>query len=645
MQQLVESHNKKNKRLTLFFYIFGLLFFVIIGGLAWRQLLRNDNYLELEERQSLRRIVQPAPRGEIYDREGKLLVGNRPIFSAAIYLNEIRGEFRKEYYHRVRQMRDAGLSVNRDELNSKARIDVLNRYMEPINKILNRKETINPKDLDRHFHQRLLLPMTVVKDISVEEYAKLTEQLPVESPIQLLVDSTRFYPYGSVASHTLGYVGSTEEPSQDSIPGKHLTTFRMQGKTGKNGIEKSFNEQLDGSSGGEIWIVDPKGYQYQNVMKSSPQKGEPLHTSLDIDLQITAENALGNHTGAIVAIDVETGEVLALASKPDFDLNELTPFISQETYNRINENGAWINRATQGLYPPASPFKLVTAIAGMRHGIFEPEDVFYCDSGYLVGNRIFPEHNNITFGEISLKRALEVSSNVFFYPIAIQTGPEKLAAEAKRFGLDSQTGIELPYETKNSVVPDPLWKKKHIGEAWWTGDTANMSIGQGYLLTTPLQMACLAASIARNETRTKPTLIHSASNSRKNHNAEPIGISSAQYKGIIDGMVQCIETGSARRCKVDGLTIAAKTGTGQIRIKGMKGTIPWFIGFAPVENPEIALAIVIEGKDPDVTLWGGTTTGPIAQMIFQRYHEKYNRNKTLEFAPKTDTIVVNPIKK
>lgn len=627
MKRLVEFHNRKNTRLTLFYYIFGVLILILIGGLAWQQLIKQDDYLELEEKQSLRRIVKPAPRGEIYDREGRLLVGNRPIFSAAIYLNEIRSEFRKEYFSRVRRMRDAGLSVNRDQLNSEARLYVLNKYLEPINKILGKTYSVDSKELDRHFRQRLLLPMTVIKDISVEDYAKLTERLPVESPIQLLVDSARHYPYGSVASHTLGYVGSTGEPSQEGIPGKHLTTFSQKGKIGKNGVEKSFNSQLEGTSGGEIWVVDPRGYQYQNTLSVDPQKGQDLHLSIDLDLQIIAENSLGNHTGAVVVMDVESGEILALASKPDFDLNELTPFIPKAIYDRINQEGAWINRATQGLYPPASPFKLITAIAGMRNGVFGPEEIFYCDSGFLVGNRVFPEHNNIVFGDIDLKRALEISSNVFFYPIAIQIGPEKLAEEARRFGLGKATGIELPYETKSSVVPDPEWKKKNIHEAWWTGDTANMSIGQGYLLTTPLQMACVAASIARNETITKPTLLRSPTRTRTFHEASPIGLNKEQYDGIINGMRLCIESGSARRCKVEGLTIAAKTGTGQIRFKGVKGTVPWFLGFAPIENPKVAVAIVIEGKDPNVTLWGGTTTSPIAQAIFKNYYEKYLSNK------------------
>lgn len=621
MKKTVEIHRFANPRLLHFFLIFGVMFLILLCGLGWRQLFKAEEYLEQEERQSLRRILQPAPRGEIYDRNGVLLVGNRPIFTAAIFLGELRGEFKKEYFKRVKTMREAGLKVNRDKLMDQARLQVIQRHVNLLNNILNRNEKIDPKELTKHFRRRLLLPMTIIKDLQPEEYAQLIEQLPVSSPIQVIVDSARYYPHGSLAAHLLGYVGSTEELSEEGVPGNHLTTFSHKGKSGKIGLEESFNQQLQGTSGGKIFQVDPQGFQYQLVEEKIPIKGTPLTTSIDVDIQEAAENALEGKSGAIVAIEIKTGEILAMASSPTYDQNELTPYIPTSVFNKINEQKAWINRATQGFYPPASPFKIITAICGLKNNIITPDQLFNCGSGFLVGNRIFPEHENRSFGPVDLKRAIQTSSNVYFYPLALQLGPEKMAAEAKNFGLDKPTGIELLTEGKRMLVPDPQWKLKTKHESWWRGDTANMAIGQGYLSSTPLQMACFAAALARNETRIQPSLIHDPSHNGYHPESTPIGMSDNHYKALIDGMKLCAETGTAKHAKVPGLSLAAKTGTGQTSFTKKLVVAPIFFGFAPIEDPQIALVVLIEGDDRSI--WGGTTAGPLAQLVLSAYYNKY----------------------
>ena len=623
MKESFEVHKFDNPRLYHFYGITGLLVLILIVGLGWRQLVKKEDYLEQEEQQSLRRILQPAPRGEIYDRNGELLVGNRPIFTVAVHMGELRHEFRKEYFKRVRTMRDAGVRVNRDKLKNEARYQVLQRYVEPVSKILGRPVQVESKELEKHFTQRLLLPMPILKDISIEEYAKLTEQLPVESPIQVMVDSARYYPYGSLAAHVIGYVGGADELDKDGVPGDHLKTFSFKGKEGKRGVEKSFNEHLQGNSGGEIWLVDPAGFQYQSLAKKVPEKGDPLTLSIDIDIQSATEDALKGRRGAVVAIEVKTGEVLAMASSPTFDLNDLTPYIPSKVFKDINDRQAWLDRSIQGFYPPASPFKLVTATAGLRHGIMRPEEMFTCDSGYLVGNRVFPEHDNIAFGLVDLKRAIQVSSNVYFYPIALSLGPERLAEEARMFGLHKQTGIELPYEGRRMTVPDPEWKLNKLGESWRGGDTANMSMGQGYLLATPLQMACLATAFARQETRIQPTLIHKEGNTGNHPESQPLGISDLDYKAIVEGMEICGRSG--KHAKVPGMSLAAKTGTGQSSLNNKYVTTPCFLGFAPAEDPQIAIVVLIEGDDR--SLWGGTTAGPIAHVVLSTYYQKYILDK------------------
>lgn len=622
MKKTIEIHRLTNPRLLHFFFICSILFFILLCGLAWRQLFKTEEYLEQEERQSLRRVLQPAPRGEIYDRNGTLLVGNVPIFTATIHLSELRSEFKKEYFKRAKAMRDAGLKVNRDRLIEEARIQVVQRHVDLLNKILGRNEKIDHHELTNHFRKRLLLPMVIVKDLKIEEYAQLIEQLPVKSPIQIIVDSARYYPYNSLAAHILGYIGNTEELSESPISGHHLTTFSYKGKTGKTGLELSFNDHLQGTSGGEIWLVDPQGFQYQNIEKQPPLKGNTLTTSIDVDIQQAAENALEGKYGAIVAIEIKSGEILAMASSPTYDQNELTPYIPTNVFNKITEQKAWINRATQGFYPPASPFKIITALCGLKHGIMTPSDVFTCGSGFRVGNRIFPEHENLALGAVDLRRAIQTSSNVYFYPIALQIGPEKIASEARTFGLHKPTGIELLFEGQRMVVPDPEWKMKIHHESWRGGDTANMAIGQGFLSTTPLQMACFAAAFARKETRIQPSLIHDPLHTGYHPESTPIDISDSDYQAIIDGMRLCAEKGTARHANVPGLSLAAKTGTGQTSLNQNKLVVaPMFLGFAPIEDPQIALVVLIEGTDRST--WGGTTAGPLANIVLSAYYNKY----------------------
>ncbi len=621
MKKTVEVHHFEHPRLFHFFWFLGTVCFILLVGLSWRQLFKTEEYQEQEERQSLRRILQPAPRGEIYDRNGILLVGNRPIFTAAIFLTELKAEFRKEYFNLVRTLRETGLKVNGDRLMDQARAQVLQRYIDPINAILGRNEKIDMKEVGKHFRKRLLLPMTLIKDLSPQEYALLTEKLPVESPIQIIVDSARYYPYGSLAAHLLGYIGNTEEMMQSDIPGMHLTTFSYKGKIGKRGLELSFNDHLQGISGGEILLVDPAGFRYQCIEKVMPRKGNSLITSIDVDIQQAAEQGLEGKRGAIIAIEIKTGEILALASSPTYDLNELSPYIPTTVFNKINERKAWIDRATQGLYPPASAFKLITAICGLKHGVFDPEEFIACGSGFLVGNRVFPEHENVSLGAIDLQKAIQSSSNVYFYPLAIKMGPEKIAQEARNFGLDEPTGIELPFEAKKMVVADSTWKMNKLGESWRGGDSANMAIGQGFLSVTPLQMACFGAALARKETRIQPSLLHDASHTGNHPKSQPIDISDLAYQNIINGMRLCVEQGSGKRAKVPGLTIAAKTGTGQASLSGKYVTVPSFLGFAPIEDPQIAIFILIEGDDR--SLWGGSTSGPIAKSVFSTYYNKY----------------------
>ena len=616
----IQIFKTDNPRLFLFYPIFFLLFCALIAGLAWRQIIQKESFESQEVLQSMRRILNPGTRGNIYDRNGKLLVGNRPVFSAVAYLGALKDDLRKEYYTCVKLAKQKHSKIDFNAVRKEARLNVLQRHLDTINSIIGRNEKIKLKDLERHFSQRLLLPFPLIQDLSPEEYARLTEQIPVDAPIQLFTDSARYYPYGPADAHVLGYVGTTLNIPEDGVPGKELTTFSLRGKVGKAGMEAFFDEKLQGTSGGDVWKVDPVGYQFQHVAHKAASQGAPIITSIDIDLQLTAEKALGDHTGAVVVLDVNTGEVLTMVSHPTYDLNELTPFIPQATYEAINDKGAWLNRATQGLYPPGSPFKLITTIAGMKANLIDEHTITDCKGKHYVGNRAFHCDRRSGHGLLNVEESIAKSCNILFYQTSLDIGNMALAEQAREFGLGEPTGIEIPFESSHTLVPDSDWKQnKQLGK-WMPGDTTNMSIGQGYLLSTPLQMACFMASLARGETRTYPTLIHAPENHTQSsrQKSSPIGLSQEQYQMLLNGMEKATLEGTARRATLSNVRIASKTGTSQAWYQGKRRNIAWHAGFAPADNPTIAIVVMVEETEDDNNYGGGRTTSPIAKKVLRK---------------------------
>ncbi len=629
---LVESHKGYEPRVIVFYFIVALLLLVLTGGLAHQQLIKADIYHERERMQSHRRILVPGPRGNIYDREGRLLVGNQPRFAAVLYLDELRGEFRREFIRIRKNYRESG---DRDipsssQMENLARISVVQRYLDEVNTILGREDRVDAAELRRHFLRERLIPYTLIDDLPAGDYARLLERLPVRSPLQVYASSMRYYPYGSAAAHTLGYVGIDPDFEAQDFPGGDLTTFKMKGTIGRSGLERQYDELLQGEPGGTIFRVDPAGYKINPPLERRlPVQGKNIVTSLDIELQLAAEEAIirTGMSGAAVALDVTTGEVLVLASKPDYNLNDFSPRLSHAKAAEINEQGAWYHRAIQGIYPPGSTFKVLTAIAGLRSGAIEPDSTVECTGTFRVGNRQFVCNNHGDRGEINLVQAIQKSCNTFFYKYGLEVGPELLAQEARRFHLDQPTGIELPHETRHMIVPDPEWKQSRRNERWFPGDTANYSIGQGDLVLTPLQMAAFTASVARGQTVTTPTLLHDPA--RAPQRSEALGLSAAAYEALLTGMESVVSpTGTARILtspfmRIPDLRIAGKTGTAQKRVEGGKNVnFAWFICFAPADRPEIALAVMIEGDTPGETTAGSLYAGPVAQAVLKRWWEK-----------------------
>ncbi|MDR1591035.1 MAG: penicillin-binding protein 2 [Puniceicoccales bacterium] len=614
-----QIHFQANNRRIVILGVFFLLVFLFLScGLFYRQIVQHDYFCQKEKRQNQRRIILPAPRGNIYDRNGKLLVCNSPSFELQLYFDDIRTEVRREYSRLMKEWKTEKKSDNRTSLQKKARQNVVEKYLALANAITGRNHSIDTKNLERHYRESLLLPITILADLSQREYIQLIDRLPPQSPLYIAPNYYRFYPYQSAACHVLGYV----VPAVETTHATSLKTFQFLGKTGKTGIELSQNQSLSGTHGEQIFSVDPSGFRADCIQEKYPRKGQDCILSIDIDLQMAAEYALGNKLGSAIVLDIHSGEVLAMASKPDYNVNLLSPKITTEVYKKITDSGAWLNRTFQGVYPPASTFKIISTIAFLRHKVasWNRDDTIECPGYTTIGSRIFNCDHSTAHGIVSLRPAIEKSCNVYFYLRSQNCGIEKIAEEAKRFHLDQKTGIELPFETNRMAIPSPAWKEKKGYGKWFAGDTTNTSIGQGYLLVSPLQMACFTASLAKNRTQTIPHILHDRTHTQPS--TPEIGLDKQDYESLIRTLQSVINSGTGRLAKLDRATLAGKSGTAQVWDHGEKRNVAWFIGFAPVENPKVAIAIAVQEQSQNDNYYGGKTAAPIARQILNFYFKE-----------------------
>jgi penicillin-binding protein 2 len=665
-------------RLRAVFFFFCAGFIYVAVGLGYRQLVQNDHLTSQSDNQSRRVVIRPPSRGKIFDRHGYVLVDNRVRWSVKADLWALQPEFRKEYLDLLNKekARFPDRRPDYDHLQQTARLNVLNAWLTKIWFVIDstnqkaakgatkvkstpdlhpEERMVHPDALRKHLNERRALKFPLILDLAFpnsghavtpEEgnraVARFIEQFPVHGPITLEADMVRSYPNGKLAAHVLGYVRDSDilKGQLDDVIEDEFVNFQKLGYTGKkgaDGIEATYNEVLSGRSGWELWTKTSSGYNKELLKLSAPVQGANVTLSLDTKIQKSAEEALAKIVdsqgkplpAAAVMLDVNTGEILALASQPSFDPNEMADRVTQIYFDQVNADGGWLNRATQGLYPPGSTFKLITATAGMRANKIDWDDILDCGPSYLVGGRAFPEHDPAGYGQVDLEKMLAVSCNVWNYQVGLRTGPENLAKEARRFGLDTpllrkpsehdnHSTTELPNPATRMLIPDRAYKQRVAGEAWTDGDTANTSIGQGYLLTTPLHMACLAASIARGETRTTPSIIHDPGRDGRHAGAEPIGLTTPQLHALREGMVRCVEEGTAKSVRIPGLPYAAKTGTSEYFKKGEKAHLAWIVGYAPADNPVVAFCVLVEGQ-LDTSTWGGKTAGPVARDMIMAW--------------------------
>jgi penicillin-binding protein 2 len=658
-------------------------FIVLVIRLAALQIFDAEDYRGKANTQSQRLVVIPAPRGNIYDRNGKLLVGNRPSRNINIELSDLRDEFDKERAKlrsndaRIRTAVNAIASASandpasaprlrtdeekkelrrqlderKTELSLLAPAIVLQRYLDKINRILDRNETLDLRTLSEHLSLasgKRAIPYTLVRDITAAEAARFVEQFPVSGPLRLHAESIRYYPYGESAAHILGYV--SRDARAAIVPGDlkddaELSTFlaldpktrnrqtlkRFDGQRPVSGIEARFDREcLSGTPGYQLWTVRPNGYAYAMESNAAARQGAELRLSIDIDFQAAIEKYLATrfpeNRAAVVVLAVRTGEILACVNSPSYDPARMS---NAAYYKEQAEKENVLNHAVHGLYPPGSSFKPVTAIAALRSGRFTPETIKICGSTYDVGGKQFVEHDRRAFGEVNVTRMLQVSCNVFCYQAGLEIGIERLAGEAKRLGLDSPTTLELGSQG-GLIVPDPAYKWRRYGQGWAPGDTANTAIGQGDNRTTVVNLAAMMASIARKETRTAVTLQYLTERDADHRAAksEPLGLSPENYKAVVDGLVACASPGGTGRRVAEGLgglPVAAKTGTAQV--DNNTRTLAWTIAYAPVEAPQIALAVLVEGKKGEKTLGGGSHAGPVANAVLAEWQKQMKTGK------------------
>ena len=636
--------------------VVGLIY--VCGGLVWRQSIQSAELTNQHERQIRYAIILPGSRGRIYDRNGFELVDNRVKWSVTVDLGKLRPHLIREQrrliaLERATWKQPTAYRPDLETIRTQARINVIQAQLDRVNRALTTPTRradfrVNAVHLERHLRDRRSTPFAAIEDLELgeprsgERIARFFEQLPPDDILAARSEVVRTYPHGTLACHLLGHVrpADTHNPDElvalrrDLVAEFNLGTSSFSvwpSSRGIMGIEASFNDVLAGGYGWRVIERSISGEQRKLVKAQEPRKGANVNLSIDLIIQRAAERALSASTdpnipvlpGSAAMVDVRTGEVLALVSTPGFDPNLMTGRISQATYDEIGSEGGWFSRATQGLYPPGSTFKVITAIAGLRTGDVRHNEVINCGPYLMVGGREFPEHIEGGYGPTDLEKMLIVSCNVWNYIVGLRTGIEALAAESRRFGLSTrllispEDGRAEYNETVRGLVPDAKYKRERGMGAWTSGDTANTSIGQGYLLVTPLHMAAVMASIARNETRTDLTLIKTPHHEGGHRDSEPLGLTPSQRRALLDGLVRCVEEGTGGPMRIAGLSIAAKTGTSEYYKDGKKAHLAWAIGFAPAERPEVAFSVCIEGED--MTSWGGATAGPVARAMLQAW--------------------------
>jgi penicillin-binding protein 2 len=587
------------------------LIFTLIGRLAYLQVTRHDYYLELSQGNRVRLDPIPASRGVIVDRGGNILANNEPAYQLELVREQV-----PDLNDTLKRLVDLGL-IDREDLEDTRRAIFLRRSFDNV---------------------------PVRLRLSEEEIGRFAVHRHEFPGVDLATRQTRHYPYGELGVHALGYVSAISEQDLQRIDRSAYAGTTL---IGKLGVESAYESQLHGHNGFRQILVNAQGRSVQrqgayapDLHSQSPTAGDDLVLSLDLPVQQAAEQGLGAHRGAVVAIDPNNGDVLALASMPGFDPTEFARGISRTEYAALSENidKPLLNRALRGTYPSGSTIKPVIALAGLTYHVVDPNKQEFCSGVFhLPGSSLlFREGKTGRHGLLDLTHAIAKSCDVYFYALAATIGAERIANFMAPFGYGALTGIDISGE-KPGLLPSPEWKKRAFkrpaDQVWFPGETVNFGVGQGYLLVTPLQLAHVAAVLAARGKSFRPRLVTGLRDAAgkitpiapvADHDID--GVSDADWDIVRNGMVGAATYGTAAAMsKGATYTIAGKTGTAQVftvsrserltdKVSERLKDHAWFIAFAPVENPRIAVAVLVENGG-----FGASAAAPIARKVIDAY--------------------------
>jgi len=588
-----------------------LLGFLLLLARLWNlQILHGDEMRTMSENNRIRLHRVQATRGTVLDRYGRVLVDSRPSFDAVLVPEDTRNV----------------------ELTVENLAQLLNQSAADMHALL--VQTSSRPAFEE---------IVVKRDLSWDEVVAIeTHQLDLPG-VSLQITPRRSYPLGAKLAHLLGYVGEAS-PQELALDPR----YRMGDLVGKTGLERRWENYLRGVNGGQQVEVDSVGRRLRVLREVEEVPGDTVRMTVDLDLEAAAAQALGDHDGSVVAIDPNTGGILAYVSQPGFDPNVFARGVRPEEWRALltDKHRPLNNRAMQGQYPPGSTFKIVVATAALEEGIINPFTRIHCPGGLQFGNHYFRCWKKGGHGTVNLHEALVQSCDVFFYQVAQRLGIDAIAREARAFGLGMPTGIGLEHE-RPGTIPDVAWKRQRFKQPWYAGETLSAAIGQGYVTATPLQMANLIATLAVGK-RYRPHFVQQIETPEGEvvHVEQPevigtLNVRQTTLMQVREGLRDVVNTdrGTGKKARLDGIEAAGKTGTSQVVKMGkerVKSTqLPWqhrdhawFVAYAPFDAPEIAVATLVEHAEGG----GGAIAAPIAHDVMQTYFRLKKERETSKYA-------------
>lgn len=597
-ERFIKEGRRAEKRLIGISILVAAVFFLLLIRLWYLQILKSDDFMDMSESNRLRLAPVAASRGAILDRNGKVLVSNSPSFSVAVIQQDVKDK--EHLIHHLARL----LNMDEAELREK---------------------------WEKGKGRAKFYPIFLASGITRDQVDMLEENRLSLPGVDIEMKPIREYPNGALASHLLGHIG---EVTERELGLDAFSAYNGGDYVGKSGIERSLEAELHGEDGGRQIEVDAMGRVLRTINEKSPTVGNSLVLTIDLDIQKAAEAAFGSQAGAAVAMEVKTGEILAFVSNPGFDPALFTGRMSPEQWRSYldDKRRPLENKALKGQYPPGSTFKVIVALAGLEEGLIDENTAINCTGSYKVGNRVFKCWDKHGHGAVNLKKALRESCDVYFYQLGERLGVDKIAYYAKKFGVGNPMGVGLENE-KKGLMPTAEWKEKRFKKKWYHGDTIPVSIGQGYVLMTPIQLASMIGTVANGGTIYRPHLLKRVIDQYgkvlKEFRPEVIGnpgIKEKSYRLVKEGLLAVVNEpkGTGAMARLYEVKVAGKTGTSQVvKLRESKGGIPYehrdhalFVAFAPYDNPEIAVAVVVEHGEH-----GGSAAAPIAGRILRAYFE------------------------